>query len=462
MRTEIYRKFIFRKCNYFLHYLSLFSFLFLIEGCSSSRYVLTKDEEERVSGFADRLSSSAEAVDTLQRGMLRDGLKAIGEYLLQKDETSFRKLEQEVSSIEGAALQASKIYDIDFLKMATDFYGWANERAASKLATQLGNKMQFVSYTTPHFLIYYFPGLPEKDLHYIAVEAERVYDTLLTLFKPDSLCMSNFQRLAMYESWKQGKFDQETDSLQLTNGKIVLLITDTQEQLLSVAGRSYKEIGGITSVKFVPSSPDSVPVWMTCQIALNYSSPLSLVPLTHEITHAVTMIAYSRPWLIDSVLAKSDVKSISSLSISQVRSAIFRIEGLVAEGAGYWSNWSIGTFADVHFLPTVRGIIQNSKIDLPSLEYLIKGEIDLSFWDMVRAIFGYVPRDKITQFFISSASFMEFLLSRSTPQQLQMLFTGSSEDLKPADIELIYEKPISQLETEWRTYVLQTQQLGIQ
>jgi hypothetical protein len=422
------------------------SFLFFAGGCSSSYSILTKNEEERVSVFADRLSSDAGDIDSLQRDILKDGLKAIGEFLLEKDRLSFQKLDNELHHIKNGALFMSKIYDMKFLKMATEFYYWANERAAHKLGTHQDTTILFVSYSTPHFLIYHSPRLPENDLLYIAAEAERIYDTLLTLFNPDTLCLSNFARLAMYESWMDGKFNKQSGSLHPTNSRIVLLITETQQQLFSILGRFEHGLGGITNFSFVPSRPDSIPVWITCRIALNYSSPLSLVPLTHEIAHAFTMIAYSRPWLVDSALIESNVKSISSLSLEQLRPAIIKIDGVIAEGVGYWANWNIGTFANVHLLPNVREIIQESKIEPPSLTYLIKGEISFSFWDIVRSIFGYVPRDKITSFFISSASFMEFLLYHSTPQQLQMLFTGSSENLSVADIELIYERPISEIE----------------
>ncbi len=221
---------------------------------------------------------------------------------------------------------------------------------------------------------------------------------------------------------KHGKFDINSGNAELTNGKIVLVITQTQQQMLKIIGRSEEGIGGNTNFGYALSTPDYIPVWITCQVALNYSGPLSLVPLTHEITHAFTMITYSRPWIVDSLLKTSEYRIIDSLSVEQLRPTIIKNDGLIAEGIAYWENYSIGTFADVHFLPTVNQLIKQENIELPKLDYLVNGEISISFWDMIRGIFGYVPEDKITNYILSSASFMGFLLSHSTPEQLKMVF----------------------------------------
>ncbi len=427
----------------------ILSFLY---GCSSSTYILNSKDITLVDSFVDKLSSQAAGIDSIQKNIVKDGLIDVGKYLTEKDADSFKELNKKIANLKDASLLISKIYDTNFLKLASEFYKWSNKQETNKITATSDSIFNYKQCTTPHFLIYYYQDLDKKNLKYISTESERIFNKLLKQFKPDQDCLNNFKKLALYKAWETGQFDINSGTAELTNGKIVLVITQTQRQMLNINGNSEEGIGGNTNFGYTPSKPDSIPVWITCQVALNYSGPLSLVPLTHEITHAFTMTAYSRPQIVDSLLENSKYKIIDSLSVEQLRQTIIKNDGLIAEGIAYWENYSIGTFADVHFLPTVNQLIKQDNIELPKLDYLVNGEISISFWDMIRGIFGYVPEDKITNYILSSASFMGFVLNHSTPEQLRMVFSGSSEELKPADLEKIYNQPISQIESEWKHY----------
>jgi len=301
-------------------------------------------------------------------------------------------------------------------------------------------------------VLIYNPQLSGKTLDFIAYEAENVMYRLKSSFRPDSTSLNNFRRLSVYEGWLTGKHKDLSGELVTTTGKIPVVITTTQKEMFDISGKQSHagRFGGFTTFSPVLQN-DSVR--FVCRLIINYSNPLSVVPLAHEIAHAFSFVVFSRPCIIDSLINVYKPAKIGDMKLELWHSALIRLAGVTVEGLGHWAGWHTTVFYEARILPSVHELLLERTDQLPRVKDLLSGNLDISFWDIIKKIFGSDPTDKIATFFLASASFVDYLIHNSTSEQLFAVFSGGEKKLTANEMEGIYGRRFNELEDGWRSYV---------
>ncbi len=407
----------------------------------SSQSTMKKDDKLIVKGFASRLSTNINGIDSTEKVMVKEGLYDIGEFLFSKDKDAFIELNKKCDNINQPKKLIDELFSENFLQLSTDFYEWTDQRVTPV-------KYEFQKIITPHFIIYYPSIFPNKEIVFIANESENIFEGLNGIFKPDKNMSDNFKRLAIYESWQNLNFKEKSGKLFLTNGKIPIIITRTNQEMKDLADiQQAEKIGGLTTFSLSLSTEKSQ-VWFPCRININYSTPLSLVALTHEITHAFTSVIYSNPEIIDSALAIAGRDSFPEVSKKLGLKVLYRLNVLTIEGPAYWTQWSLGLFSKIGLLPTAAQIVSNFD-EKPNLKKLLNSDLDISIFT---AIFGD-PSKELGVYFTSLGSFIGYLVSNYSPEKLYVLFASGSKDIGPDLLEKTLGKPFNQIENEWKNFI---------
>jgi hypothetical protein len=407
----------------------------------SSEPIMNNNNKSLIENFALRLSSKVNNVDTTESKMIKEALFDIGEFLFIKDENSFKELNKKSNDITQPKKLINELFSQDFLQLSTQFYNWSDQKV--KPAEYL-----FDTIKTQHFIIFYPSLFSKKKIKFLGNESEIVFNELNKIFKPDKKMIDNFDRLAIYESWRNLNFKENKGKLYLTNSKIPLLITRTKKEMKDLANVQHPEnIGGLTTFS-ISLATDTALVWFPCRVNINYSTPLSLVALTHEITHAFISVIYSKPWILDSALVDYGRNSFPDISNKLGLKVLFRPSLLTVEGPAYWAQWKLGLFSRIGLLPTATQILSNFN-EKPDLKKLIKGDIDISIFS---ALFGDTSK-QLGEYFTSLASFMGYLIEDYPSNQLYALFASGSEDITPQILEEILHKPFDQIDSEWLSYI---------
>lgn len=442
----------------FFAFISL-SLSFVLAGCASMHSALTVDEKSRIDLFADNLTSESIGIDGLRYQFLERGIRNIGEFLLQKDRWAFQIIEQQLSRLQDKSILEKgkrlreiiyENYNEDFVELSTEYYYWANERAEKRY----GIKKDFSSFKvreSENFIFIFDPRLSDSTIDFLSIESEIVLNKLTSLIDPDSNSVLNFNRLSVYNGWLSGNIEANSGLLISTNGKIPLIFTMTQSEMYDIVGnQQHAEYGGHTMFSPLLQN-DSIK--LVSRVVINYSNPLSVVALSHEIAHAFAFVVFSRPQILEELVSIHQPKKIQDLGFSLIIPSMPRLSAVTFEGFGQWSGWHNSVFYEAGILPSVHELLLDRSKELPPLKSLLSGDIDISFWDIIKKIFGSNPTTKIATYFVGSASFIDYLIYNSTPEQIYLTFSGGKDDLTESDLELIYKRSFSQIESDWRNYV---------
>jgi hypothetical protein len=196
---------------------------------------------------------------------------------------------------------------MEFLELASEYYYWDDSKTRS-------NKLNYSLSETPHFLIYYPSEFTEDKIKFISNESENVFNTLFDKFKPDSLMLDNLNRLRMYESWENKNFKENTGALKSSNGKFIVVLTNTRQQMLDIIGtEDHDKTAGYTLFSQGMNKEDDK-IYYTCVSYLNFISTISMVRLTHELTHAFTFTMYSQPLILEKAMKDMNTSDLSKIT----------------------------------------------------------------------------------------------------------------------------------------------------
>jgi hypothetical protein len=399
--------------------------------------------------FAEKFSANFVDTNSVKKQFLKEGLTNVAEFLYEKDSKKFLILINQLSTPEQIRNFIYKNYNDDFIEFSNEYYYWANSRAEKKYQFKVFKS--FNKRESENFIFFYNPQLPENAIEFLSMESENVLYKLMNLINPVSSSLNNFKRIVAYKAWLNDDLKANSGDLESTNGKIPIIVTLTQKEMYEIAGKQqHAEFGGYTS--FSPTiQNDSVK--FVCRSIINYSNPLSVVPLAHEIAHAFSFIIFTNSAFLDSLINIYHPSKFQDMKLDLWKPAMIRLTGVTMEGFGHWSGWHNSVFYEAGILPSVHELLLQRTSKLPSLKELISGDIDISFWDVVKKIFGSNPTYKIATYFVGSASFIDYLIYDSTPEQLYSVFSGGQDNLPESELEKIYGKRFNQIEAGWKNYV---------
>ncbi len=434
---------------------SLTLLIFTFSGCGGSNTITDLSGRDTVSyyKFADKFSADFTDTNSIRKLYLREGLANIAQFLYEQDPDAFSELINQSTSPIQIREFLYKNYNEDFIELSEKYYYWADAKAEKKYEAKADYK-SFKMKETENFVFVYNPQLSENDISFLTIEAENVLYKLKSLFHPDSASLSNFRRLSVYKGWFGGNLKDTLGVFTETAGKIPVIITATQQEMFDISGGHQMHAGRFGGLTTFSPILDKDSIKFVCRVLINYSNPLSSVPLAHEIAHAFSFVVFSRPNILDSLVNIYKPTRIEGLGLELLQPSMMRLTVVTAEGLGQWGGWQTSVFSEAGILPSVHELLLQRSDELPSLKGLIAGDIDISFWDIVKNIFGSPPTYKFTTFLLGSASFLDYLIHNSTAEQLYAVFSGGQNELTANDLETIYGKNFSEIENEWKSYVI--------
>jgi len=409
--------------------------------------LLLADEHPRaqdrklIENFADRIIKDSKVLDSLEVRFAKEGIRSIAEFLIDKDKDDFIELDRRAKSAAEVVRLATEIYDLDMMELAKEYFEWADERA--KTGTGLYSFLE-----TSHFLFYYPQEYEQDKISFISNESEKLYDSLVNIFEPDSSMIEKLNRLYTYESWRSKNFKQKTGQLKPTNGKFIIVLMNNRKPMQDIIGKPSEGWTLATTrfeTKFVKEKNQVVYAWISF---VPYFSAISLLPLVHEITHSFVAAIYSQPSLLEKYMTEHNLYDLSpTIPESVFVRSFMRPSILTIEGVAVWAGFEFTPFTRIGFLPSSRQAAQNA--ELPNLRDLLGGEVDVS---LLGAIMGKVSK-AMNNFFLSSGSFMGYMTKNYSPEQLKLLFTGVGQKISTSEIERICGKPLQQIEKEWHDWI---------
>lgn len=400
---------------------------------------MSNAQEDSINAFVNRLKYNSHSLDSIASFEIDLGLRSIVSYLREKDGGKFSELYRETEDLDRFLSNALRIYDMRLIEFASEYFKWSNSKAPNVTPT-------FLHREAPHFIFYFAHNFTEERMGFIIRESEKLYDSLIHAFKPDSSMLDNFQRLSIYDSWAKGLFTQKSGELKSTNKKMIVVVVNNRNSVQELSGGSPNMMTEAVTefgVKYLPEQKRIVNTWISI---VPFASPLSLIVLVHEITHTFIAAIYSNPFIIEAYMREHDLTEMSSLIPDSIYvRTIARPNILTLEGVAVWAGFQFTPFTTIGFLPEAYAAAHD--IDLMTLKDLLNNDVT-SF--QIKNPSTQV--DRINTFFLSSGSFMKYMIDNYTSEQLKALFTGTSSIISVDEIEHICGKPIKDIEEEWHRF----------